>query len=98
MRDKTRKEILREVGEQIKAVVKELLERLMREERALYLAENPAKANGYYTRDLLTLTGPLEDLKVLRVREGDFVRGSSSTDGVRPWSFRKLSWASMLRG
>ncbi|MEM1684418.1 MAG: transposase, partial [Nanopusillaceae archaeon] len=70
--DKTRKEILREVGEQIKAMVKELLERLMREERALYLAEHPTKANGYYTRNLLTLTGPLEDLKVPCVREGEF--------------------------
>ena len=30
------------------------------------------KANGYYTRDLLTLIGPLEDLRVPRVREGDF--------------------------
>ncbi|MEM4531394.1 MAG: transposase [Thermofilaceae archaeon] len=70
MRDKTRKEILKELGEQIK--VKELLERLMQEERALYLVEHPTKANGYYTRDLLTLAGPLEDLKVPRVREGEF--------------------------
>ncbi|MEM3658662.1 MAG: transposase [Candidatus Hadarchaeum sp.] len=53
-------------------MVKGLLERLMQEERALYLEEHPTKANGYSTRDLLTLTGPLEDLKVPRVRERDF--------------------------
>ena len=44
----------------------------MLEERKLYLEEHPTKGNGYYTRDLLTLFGPLEDLKVPRVREGDF--------------------------
>lgn len=46
MRDKTRKKILGKVGEQIKAMVKELLERLRWEEWALYLAEHPTKANG----------------------------------------------------
>jgi len=44
----------------------------MREEREIYLENHPAKANGYYTRDLLTLVRPVEDLKVPRVREGDF--------------------------
>ena len=44
----------------------------MREEREIYLESHPTKANGYYTRDLLTLVGPVEDLKVPRVREGDF--------------------------
>ena len=32
----------------------------MLEERAIYLEEHPTKANGYYTRDLLTLFGPIE--------------------------------------
>jgi len=72
MRDKTREEILKEVEERIKAMVKRLLEAIMREERAIYLEEHPTKANGYYTRDLLTLVGPVEDLRVPRVREGDF--------------------------
>ena len=53
-------------------MVKEILETLMREEREIYLEEHLTKANGYYTRDLLTLIGPLEDLRVPRVREGDF--------------------------
>ncbi|MEM2045709.1 MAG: hypothetical protein QXO76_11485 [Thermoproteota archaeon] len=48
MRNKTREKILREVGEQIEAMVKQLLERLMGEERALYLAEHPTQANGVH--------------------------------------------------
>lgn len=72
MRDKTRKEIIREVEERIKTMVKDVLESLMREEREIYLEEHPTKANGYYTRSLLTLAGPVEELRVPRVREGDF--------------------------
>jgi len=54
-------------------MVKELLEALMREEREIYLESHPIKANGYYTRGLLTLVGPVEDLKVPHVWEGDFL-------------------------
>jgi hypothetical protein len=57
---------------ELKELVRSLLEALMREERAMYLETHPTSANGYYTRDLLTLVGPVEDLKVPRVREGDF--------------------------
>ena len=70
--DKTREEIVKEVEERVKTMIKSLLETLMKEERELYLEEHPTKANGYYTRDLLTLAGPVEDLRVPRVREGDF--------------------------
>jgi len=35
----------------------------------VYLETHPTNANGYYTHGLLTLLGPLEDLKVPRVRE-----------------------------
>ena len=72
MRDKTRDQILERFTEQIKDLIKNLLEKLMLEERELYLEEHPTKGNGYYTRDLLTLFGPLENLRVPRVREGDF--------------------------
>jgi len=44
----------------------------MREEREVYLEDHPTKANCYYTCDLLTLVGPVEDVKVPRVRKGDF--------------------------
>ncbi|MCS7240931.1 MAG: transposase [Candidatus Bipolaricaulota bacterium] len=72
MRGETREEILKEVEKSVKEMVKGLLETIMRKERELYLEEHPTKANGYYTRDLFTLVGPLEDLRVPRVREGDF--------------------------
>ena len=68
LRNKTRDQIL----ERIKELIKNPLEKLMLEERKLYLEEHPTKGNGYYTRDLLTVFGPLEDLKVPWVREGDF--------------------------
>jgi len=72
MREGIREEILKAFGEGLKDLVRELLENLMQKEREIYLEEHPTKANGYYTRDLLTLAGPLEKLKVPRVREGDF--------------------------
>ncbi len=53
-------------------MVKGLLESLMQEEWEIYLEDHPTKGNGYYTQDLLTLLGPLEDLRVPRVREGYF--------------------------
>jgi len=34
------------------------------EEGEIYLENHPTKANGYYTRDLLTLVSPLKDLIV----------------------------------
>ena len=71
-RTKPAEEILKELEERIKTLAKELLEALMREERGIYLEDHPTKANCYYTRDLLTLVGPVEDLKVPRVRKGDF--------------------------
>jgi len=54
-------------------LVQGLLEALMQEERAMYLETHPTSANGYYTRGLLTLVRPVDDLKVPRVREGDFL-------------------------
>ncbi|NOX44355.1 MAG: IS256 family transposase [Caldiserica bacterium] len=72
MRDKTRDRILERFSGKLKDPIKGLLERLMLEERAIYLEEHPTKANGYYTRDLLTLFGPIEELWVPRVRGGDF--------------------------
>jgi len=38
-----------------------------------YLENHPTKANGYYTRDLLTLVSPLKDLKAPRVWECNFL-------------------------
>jgi hypothetical protein len=47
MRHKNCEEILKEVEERIKTMVKELLEALMREEREISLENHPTKANGY---------------------------------------------------
>jgi len=72
MQEKIRREMLKAFEAELKELVRNLLESLMQEERAMYLETHPTKANGYYTRDLLTLAGPLENLKVPRVRQGDF--------------------------
>ena len=44
----------------------------MLEERRIYLEEQEDYANGFYTRDLLTKYGKVQDLKVPRVRNGGF--------------------------
>lgn len=72
MWDRARNQILERFFSELKELIKTLMEKLMLEERELYLAKHPTKGNGYYTRDLLTQYGILEDLKVPRVREGDF--------------------------
>ena len=53
------------MGERIKTRVKELLESLIGEEGEICLENHPAKANGYYARDLLTLVGLVEALYAL---------------------------------
>ncbi len=72
MRERSYREIVQKVGEEIKVMVKGVLEELMVEERRMYLENHATKGNGYYSRDLLTLYGSLEDLRVPRVREGEF--------------------------
>lgn len=72
MREKAREQILERFFGELKELIKALMEKLMLEERELYLEEHPTKGNGYYTRDLLTQYGILEDLRVPRVREGEF--------------------------
>ncbi len=53
-------------------MMKDLLEAFMQEERAMDLEAHPTQANGYPTRDLLPLVGPIEDLRVPCVWKGDF--------------------------
>jgi len=67
----------------------------MQEERAMYLETHPTSANAYYTRDLLALVGPVDDLKVPRVREGDFHPRILPTElrGGNPWVLSQLSEA-----
>ena len=63
MQKKARDEMVKAFEAELKELVRGLLDALMREERAMYLETHPTSANGYYTRDLLTLVGPVEDLK-----------------------------------
>ena len=59
--------------EHVKSFLKELLEKLMQEERKMFLEESENdKGNGYYQRDLLTAYGEIKDLEVPRVRSGGF--------------------------
>ena len=62
-----------ELKRQVRKIMKELLEEMMLGERQEYLrdAEND-KGNGFYSRELLTSIGPLEDLHVPRSRTGNF--------------------------
>ena len=71
MRKEVRNEILRAFEVELKKMVQDLLERLMREEREIYLENPPTKANGYCQPRPPYLRRPLADLKVPRVREGD---------------------------
>ena len=59
--------------EEVKAFLKEFINKMMKEERRLFLENySEDKGNGYYERDLLTAYGEIEDLEVPRVRSGKF--------------------------
>jgi transposase-like protein len=65
--------ILATIEQKVKEMVKEFVEALALEERELYLEEHPeTKANGFYTRKLATKYGEIENLRVPRVRSGNF--------------------------
>jgi len=67
--NKTSKEIL----SYFITVMKETLEKMIKEERQAYLEENAhTKANGYYLRNLNTPIGKIEGLRVARTRDGGF--------------------------
>ena len=65
-------EILNFFQQEVNNLIKNLLEKLMLEERRIYLDQQEDYANGFYTRDLLTKYGKVQDLKVRRVRNGSF--------------------------
>jgi len=64
MQKKAWDEMVKAFEAELKKLAQDLLEALMRGERAMYLETHPTSANGYYTRDLLTLAGPVGDFKV----------------------------------
>ena len=69
----TLNDLVTEVELEVKKHVKELLERLMKEERGIYLEKHSeTKGNGFYERKLFTKYGEIEDLSVPRVRDSGF--------------------------
>lgn len=67
------REIVAQVRDEVKQREKAIMQRLMAEERELYLDEHTDdKGNGFYERALLTQSGLLEDLRVPRTRSGGF--------------------------
>lgn len=65
---------------QIREATRLMMEKVMREELEQFLGaawgeytpDRKGHRNGFYTRDLATTSGPIEDLKVPRDREGEF--------------------------
>ncbi|WP_458012092.1 transposase [Candidatus Solincola sp.] len=67
------RDMVAQVREEVKRRGKTVMERLMAEEREMYLEEHSEdKGNGFYERMLLTSLGLLPDLRVPRTRSGDF--------------------------
>jgi len=57
----------------LKKIVKQAIEEMIKAERRIYLETNlDTKANGYYTRNLGTPIGMIEQVKVARSRERGF--------------------------
>jgi hypothetical protein len=55
--------ILNSFQQEVNNLIKNLLEKLMLEERRIYLKQHPDYANGFYTRALLTLYGKTSRFK-----------------------------------
>jgi len=67
------REMVTQVREEVKQREKAIMQRLMTEERELFLEQHPEdKGNGYYERSLLTTCGLIDDLRVPRTRSGEF--------------------------
>ena len=89
MQEKIREKMVKAFEAELKAMVRNLLENLMREERAVYLETHPTSANGYYTRDLLTLFGPWKTSRSPACERGIF-RFFPTGNGLR-WNSPKRS-------
>ncbi|MDI7251040.1 MAG: transposase, partial [Actinomycetota bacterium] len=67
------REMVARAKEEVKQREKAIMQRLMAEERQLFLEEHPEdRGNGFYERTLLTSSGIIEDLRVPRTRSGEF--------------------------
>lgn len=78
-------EAVKSIEDLIRTVTRQVLEVIMEAEREAFLREHGGRKNGYYTRDLDTTVGRIEDLRVPRDREGRF-----RTQLFRPYQRRTL--------
>jgi len=68
-----KKEILLDlIMEKLKSELKEIIEEIILEERAIFCEEEKDVGNGFYTRDLKTSIGEIEEIKIPRTREKSF--------------------------
>lgn len=81
IRNEIRDEILKAFKEELKEILQDLLEALMYKEWKVSLEEHPTKASDYYTRGLLTIVGPLENLWV-PIRKGISIPKPSPVSGT----------------
>ncbi|ADY73245.1 transposase mutator type [Desulfurobacterium thermolithotrophum DSM 11699] len=77
----------------IKEVVKQTLESIMVAEREVFLKENGGTKNGFYVRNLDTVIGKLENLRVPRDREGKF-----RTKLIEPYRRRDINLEDLILG
>ena len=76
-----------------KEVVKEIMETIMKAERAVFIEEHGGTKNGFYRRALDTLFGKIEDIKVPRDREGRF-----QTQLIEPYKRRDITLDELIFG
>jgi putative transposase len=77
----------------VQKTVKQTLEKIMEAEREVFLEENGGSKNGFYKRDLDTIHGKIEDLKIPRDREGNF-----KTQLIEPYKRRDISLEELVFG
>ena len=77
----------------IKEVVKQTFEAIMIAEREVFIKENNGTKNGFYTRNLDTSIGKLEELRIPRDREGKF-----KTKLIEPYKRRDISLEELILG
>ncbi|MDF2953163.1 MAG: Transposase [Thermodesulfobacterium sp.] len=63
-------------------------------EREVFLKENGGIKNGFYTRNFNTLLGKLEDLKILKDKEENFIK----TMLIEPYKRRDISLDELIFG
>jgi putative transposase len=77
----------------VREVVKQTLESIMVAERDVFVKEHEGTKNGFYTRNLDTTIGKLENLRIPRDREGNF-----KTKLIEPYKRRDINLEDLILG